>query len=136
MSKMRIESGLSSGKNNPAWKGGISFFPYCYKFNEKRKQAVRNFFGNLCICCGKHAIENILSSGIQRELSVHHIDHDKQQGCGGRPFNLVPMCVICHSKEQHYEEEYQKYINKTLEEGFKWGIWSKEQYLKEVIYPE
>ena len=145
-SERLLETGGAAGENNPmwgksrelnpAWKGGTSFFPYCYKFNTRRKRAVRNFFGDLCICCGKHAIENILSSGKQRELDVHHVDHDKEQGCSGKSFNLVPLCITCHSKEQHYEEEYKKYINKILEEGFKWGIWSKEQYLKEVMYPE
>jgi len=66
-------------------------------------------------------------------LSIHHIDHDKEQGCSGKPFNLVPMCPSCHSKEQYYEKEYQQYINKTLDEGFKWGIWSEHQYLAEVM---
>jgi len=35
--------------------------------------------------------------------------------------------------ELNNEKEYRKYINKTLEEGFKWGIWSKEQYEIEVM---
>jgi len=70
----------------------------------------------------------------QISLSVHHVDHDKEQGCSGRPFNLVPLCNSCHAKENSREEEYKKYINKTLEEGFKWGIWSRDQYEKEVMY--
>lgn len=145
-SKNLIETGRSAGENNPmygksgclnpAWRGGTSFYPYCYKFNERRKAAVRKFFKNLCICCGKHSEENMFYDGTQRDLDIHHIDHDKEQGCKGKPFNLVPMCMSCHGKEQHYEEEYTKYINKTIEEGFKWGIWSREQYQREVMYPE
>jgi len=125
------------GEKNPQyrekhhmWKGGVSFLPYCIKFNERRKRDVRNFFGNFCIICGMHESES------KRKLSVHHVDHDKQQGCDGKPFNLVPLCLLCHVREIHAEEEYKKYINKTLESGFSWGIWSKEQYEKEVMYPD
>jgi hypothetical protein len=145
MSKSMIETGRAAGENNPmwgrmgelnpAWKGGTSFFPYCYKFNKKRKKAVRKFFGNRCICCEKHASENMRNNRPE-ELSVHHIDHDREQGCSGKPFNLVPMCVTCHNKEQHKEEEYRKCINGLLESGFAWGIWSREDYEKEVMYSE
>jgi hypothetical protein len=123
------------GANSYTWKGGISYLPYCFKFNTRRKRAVRIFFGNYCICCGKHVTENITKRG-QCEHSVHHVDHDKEQGCNGKPFNLVPLCVKCHTRELGREQEYRNYINKTLEEGFKWGIWSREQYEIEVMYPE
>jgi hypothetical protein len=114
-----------SGEKNYNWKGGTSFLPYCYKFNNSRKKAVREFFNYKCICCGENH--------YKRELSVHHIDHDKEQGCNGKPFNLVPLCDGCHSKELAREEEYRQYINKTLIEGFKWGIWSEREYLENVM---
>jgi len=125
-----------SGENNPMfgkvgdlhpnWKGGLSFAPYCFKFNEKRKKAVRNFFNNLCICTGEPQ--------YNQALSVHHIDHDKEQGCNGKPFNLVPMCIEHHTKEQYNQEDYKSYINKTLREGFKWGIWNEQDYIEKVMY--
>lgn len=118
------------------WRGGRSSLPYCFKFNKRRRKAVRIFFGYFCICCGKHVTENIVKRWGQVEHSVHHIDHDKEQGCNGKPFNLVPLCAECHAKELHHEQGYKNYINKTLEEGFKWGIWSREQYELEVMYPE
>jgi hypothetical protein len=124
------------GINCYLWKGGISYLPYCFKFNKRRRKAVRIFFGYFCICCGKHVTENIIRRFGQVEHSVHHVDHDKEQGCNGKPFNLVPLCAECHSKESHHEQEYKDYINKTLEEGFKWGIWSREQYEIVVMYPE
>jgi hypothetical protein len=129
--------GLNHTKNkNSNWNNGSSFAPYCFKFNKKRKDAVRKFFGNACICCSKHVTENIVKTYGQIELSVHHIDHDKEQGCNGKPFNLVPMCNECHAKELNKQEEYHDYINKTISEGFKWGIWSKEEYTNKVMYPE
>ena len=114
------------GDQHPNWKGGISYFPYCFKFNEKRKKAVREYFNNLCICTGEPQ--------YNQALSVHHIDHDKEQGCNGKPFNLVPMCIEHHTKEQYNQEEYKSYINKTLREGFKWGIWNEQEYIEKVMY--
>ena len=92
----------------------------------KEKKAVRDFFNNLCICTGEPSYTNA--------LSVHHIYHDKNEGCNGLPFNLVPMCAEHHSKEIFKEEEYKAYINKTLREGFKWGIWNEEEYKEKVMY--
>lgn len=120
LSKMR------TGKGHPGWKGGTSFIPYCEKFDERRKRAVRKFFNDLCICTGEPS--------YIRKLSVHHIHHDKDEGCNGKPFNLVPMCIEHHSKELHNEEEYATYINKTLREGFKWGIWNEQDYIEKVMY--
>ena len=68
---------------------------------------VREFFGYKCLACGKDEME------LRMKLSIHHIDHDKEQGCNGKPFNLVPLCINCHSKEVHYEDEFKTYINKT-----------------------
>jgi hypothetical protein len=118
--------GIHVGEDNPAWNGGTSFFPYCQKFNKKRRKAVREFFNYLCICTGEPS--------YTRELSVHHIDHDKEQGCNGKPFNLVPMNPEHHAKEQYNKEEYKAYINKTLREGFKWGIWNEQEYIEKVMY--
>lgn len=122
-----------SGENNPRWKDGRSFAPYCLKFNIPRRRAVRNFFGRMCLACGKHESENVCGNK-QFSLSVHHIDHDKEQGCNGKPFNLIPLCHSCHTKEFFREEDYKKYINKTLDDGFKWGIWNKEEYIEKVMY--
>jgi hypothetical protein len=118
---------------------GRSFFPYCPKFNRPRKRAARNFF-KVCICCGKTIDENIyrVKGGKIHsiELDVHHIDHDKKQGCNGKSFNIVTLCRFCHLDEKQHEEEYKSYINKTLQEGFKWGIWSEEEYIQKVMYTE
>jgi len=44
------------GENSPYWKGGISFSPYCPKFNREFKERVRKFFDNTCVICGKKEI--------------------------------------------------------------------------------
>jgi len=115
-----------SGENSSAWKGGISFGIYCMRFNARRKKAVRDFFNNLCICTGEPS--------YTRALNVHHVDHDKEQGCNGKPFNLVPLNAEHHAKEVWHQEDYKAYINKTLREGFKWGIWNEQDYIEQVMY--
>ena len=79
------------GENSARWKGGISFEPYCLKFNEPLKERVRNEFGRVCQMCGKSALFN------GRRLSVHHIDGNKMQGCDS-PWLLTILCVACHSR--------------------------------------
>ncbi len=107
-----------------------SYAPYCYKFNKRRKRAVREFFNYMCICTGEK------ESDLNYILSVHHTYHDREEGCNGKPFNLVPMIRSYNSKEVHNQKEYQDYINKTLREGFKWGIWNEQEYMEKVMYDE
>jgi|WetSurMetagenome_2_1015567.scaffolds.fasta_scaffold94313_2 hypothetical protein len=128
-----------SGKNSHMYKNGSSYFPYCYKFNKILKLAVRKFFGFQCVLCNKLQSENIVTrKGIEMEfpLAVHHIDHKKEQGCTGMPFNLVPLCTSCHSKEQHHIEIYQEKINKILDDGFSNGKWNRELYDYMLIAPK
>jgi hypothetical protein len=135
ISKIRIEMKLGAGEKNGQYIDGRSFYPYCEKFNARRRKAVRQFFHNICICCGCHKDENLVANRAIN-LDVHHIDHDKDQGCNGKPFNLVPFCRKDHFKEGLDQEEFKQYINKTLREGFKWGIWSEEDYQLKVMYDE
>jgi hypothetical protein len=116
------------GENAPSWRGGTSFLPYCSKFNIRKKEAVRDFFGRRCLACGSDETE------FRSKLPVHHVDHDKEQGCNNKPFNLVPLCPSCHAKEFHHEEEFKIYISKILEEGFKWGIWSEKEYMEKIMH--
>ena len=41
-----------SGKNSVHWRGGISFEPYCQKFNNSLKQKIRERDNNTCQLCG------------------------------------------------------------------------------------
>ncbi|MFA5376601.1 MAG: HNH endonuclease signature motif containing protein [Dehalococcoidia bacterium] len=78
-----------SGPNSSNWRGGSSFEPYCPKFNEKLKESVRIAFNRTCVKCGNK--EN------GKKLSCHHINFDKQSGCYGKPWNLIPLDHGCHS---------------------------------------
>lgn len=87
------------GANHGKWKGGVSYLPYCSKFNNNLKERIRKKYGRCCYICGKPEKENVLSNGVKNRLSIHHIDGDKEQGCGGKEWKLVPLCASCHSKE-------------------------------------
>jgi len=85
-----------SGERSPAWKGGISFEPYCIKFNDEFKNRVRAFFGYVCVECGKTQNEN------GKKLPVHHVNFRKDSCCNpDAPRLFVPLCNHCHSKTNH-----------------------------------
>lgn len=79
-----------SGPNSPSWRGGISFEPYCPKFNTSLKEDVRTKFGRRCFLSGTE--EN------GRRLSVHHCDYLKSQGCRGQRWSLLPLDHGWHMK--------------------------------------
>ena len=77
------------GPLSSRWKGGISFLPYCRKFNDNLKEKVRIEFGRVCYLCGKTEVDE------GKNLCVHHIDYNKKQGCGHK-WALIPLCNSCH----------------------------------------
>lgn len=94
--KISENSKSPSKENHWNWQGGVSFGEYCYKFNEKCKESNREKFNRKCFLCGK--LETTLLKEINKKLSVHHIDYDKEQGCNNKVWDLVPLCNSCHSK--------------------------------------
>lgn len=90
------------GKNNPMWKGGISYDPYCIKFNERFKESIRDKFDRKCFLCNKTEQEQMndqkLRNKIQCRLSVHHVNYDKNCLCNDVVCEFVPLCLKCHSK--------------------------------------
>lgn len=95
------------GDKNPNWQGGISFEPYCPMFNERQKRTTRNKYLNRCVICGKSTLQN------KRHLVVHHIDLNKQQGCEGINWKLIPMCALCHGKI-HRNRQNELMLNMLL----------------------
>jgi endogenous inhibitor of DNA gyrase (YacG/DUF329 family) len=83
--------GKYKGAQNPNWRGGLSYEPYCFRFDYKLKENVRDAFGRKCYLCPK--TENKRG----RKLSVHHVDYNKSQGCAGLKWSLIPLCSKCHS---------------------------------------
>lgn len=105
--RMKISIARSGEKSN-FWKGGISFSPYCPKFNNRIKTEIRDKYMNMCLLCGKTTDENGM------ELDVHHVDYNKNQGCNDHSWELVPLCKSCHAKTTMNRKLYEHRIKKFL----------------------
>lgn len=100
-SKLLGHKGLD-GSEHPNWKGGISFLPYCPKFNTNLKEKIRNRDNRTCQLCGTK--EN------GRKLDVHHIHYDKEN-CNP---DLIALCIKCHHKAEQdkvYEQVLMNILN-------------------------
>jgi hypothetical protein len=97
-----------TGERSPAWKGGLSFEPYCEKFNEAFKEYIREKFERICFMCPTTEEEN------RRKLSVHHVSYDKECMCNGVECEFVPLCSVCHAKVNFGRDLWERLIINTL----------------------
>lgn len=89
-------SATHQGITYDEWESFACDKKYCPKFNESCRESNRAKYNYECFICGKHQSENVTKNGKIRKLSVHHIDMDKQQGCDGHRWKLIPTCMNCH----------------------------------------
>jgi len=110
--------GMHSGENCYLWKGGISYEPYCIKFNKDFKERVREYWNRKCALCDKTEKEQI--DEMKREgkrvfqLSIHHVNYNKDTCCDNSVPLFVPLCMICHSKTNFNEEYWQKEFTRII----------------------
>ncbi len=83
------QSENNSGENNAMWRGGRSLDSYSVEWNEKLRRSIRERDDHSCQLCGKTKEEE------GQNLSVHHIDEDKQNN---HPDNLISLCTACHMR--------------------------------------
>lgn len=108
------------------WKGGISFDPYCPKFNDEFRNRVRFFWDYKCgnTECGKTQEEN------KAKLSVHHVHFDKQVCCNDKPAMFIPLCRTCHSITNGNPKKYIKIYEDLIIEKFNGkSYYTKEEYI-------
>ncbi len=112
-----------SGEKNPRWEGGISFEPYCPKFNREFKERVRAFFEYSCVICGKTEGEEY------GKLSVHHVDYDKKVCCNERPPMFAAVCRRHNAIANRDRERWQCIFHRIIDEiyGGK-SYFTKEEY--------
>lgn len=99
-------SEAQSGERGSNWQGGISFEPYCPKFNYKFKESVREKFSRVCFLCGEK------ENGMK--LDVHHVNYDKSCLCSEVECEFVPLCRSCHMKTNTNRKYYESMIREKL----------------------
>lgn len=92
------------GEKSSQWKGGLSFLPYCPKFNEKLKESIRKRDNRTCQLC------SVKENG--QKLSVHHIHYDKEN-C--EP-DLISLCRRCNFKVNNNRDYYENLFMIILKE--------------------
>ena len=99
--------GKIAEKSN-AWRGGISFEPYCEKFDDDLKERVREYFGRCCYVCG------IGESELNRKLDVHHVNYNKDTCCDDSKPLFVSLCRSCHGKANGNREYWEEFFTVSL----------------------
>jgi len=91
------------GEKAHAWRGGISYEPYCLKFNKEFKERVREFFGYACQMCG-----HVWEEG-EMAMAVHHVNYNKDSCCNTDVIPLfVPLChQPCHTRTNHNRKAWE-----------------------------
>jgi len=111
-------------ENNPNWKGGVSFEPYCPKFSKRFKERVRLFFGNICVECGTK------QNGIK--LSVHHVNFNKKSCCDNSVPLFVPLCHDCHAKTNYKRDYWEKHFTQLINDYYGGKCYLTEQEFAEI----
>ena len=98
----------NTGELSPNWQGGLSFEPYCEKFDNDLKERVRDFFGRCCYVCGKNEEDN------GQKLSIHHVNYDKMGCCNDVKPLFVPLCKKCHAKTHGNRKYWEEFFTVSL----------------------
>jgi hypothetical protein len=91
----RISAG-HQGITYDEWESFAVGQEYCPKFDEACRESNRDKYGRRCFICDLPEEENITSTGTFKKLNVHHVDMNKNQGCDGIRWKLIPLCMKCH----------------------------------------
>lgn len=95
-----------TGEKSHAWRGGLSFLPYCEKFNTKLKDKIRNRDNCICQNCG------VKENGEKH--NIHHVNYDKEN-CYP---NLITVCRSCNSIANSNRDKWEIfYMNKLNDRG-------------------
>ena len=84
-----------SGANHYMWQNGKSFEPYSIDFNRKLKRKIKKRDNYMCKFCGSVS-----------DLSIHHINYDKQDS---RLKNLITLCRRDNSLANFNRDYWKNY---------------------------
>lgn len=92
--KYVVKNKLRKGTNSNFYKDGTGYNPYTKEFTLKLREKIRIRDDDKCVICGMTKKEHYKK--YNRNLEVHHIDHDKTN-C--KKSNLETRCKRCNVKD-------------------------------------
>jgi len=117
----------NSGKNCHMWQGGISFEPYCPKFNNDLKKRIRAFFEHQCICCGKHENEH------RYKLHCHHVEYNKDACCNGKPVHFAALCIKHHMQSNYERTRWESMLHRIIDEIYDGKSYYKQEEWRNIV---
>lgn len=98
-----------TGDKSNNWKGGISFEPYCIKFNGEFKERCRAWYDYTCVECGTPQWV------LGRKLDVHHVNYDKGICCNNKKPLFVALCGDCNKRANGDREYWEQHFTEMIE---------------------
>jgi len=96
-------------ENHPMWLGGLSRFPYTIEFNASLKESIRIRDDYKCQCCYKNEEQELKE--LNKVLSIHHIDYNKEN-CSD--INLISLCSSCNTKVNKNRDYWFSYFTELI----------------------
>jgi hypothetical protein len=110
--EFRAKCSQRIGPLSNAWKGGLSFEPYCHKFTREFRRNVRHFFEHKCVLCLYEGGEMYPQKGL---LNVHHVHYDKRSLCNETsPRMFAPLCDSHHGMTNGDREFWETLLEDIL----------------------
>lgn len=98
------------------WQGGLSFEPYCYKFNSDFRRNVRHFFNHQCVLC---LYEGQKMVPQEKLLNVHHVHYDKRSLCNdSSPRMFAPLCDSHHGMTNNNREFWENLLEEIIKKVY------------------
>jgi hypothetical protein len=98
------------GKNNPMFNNWSSKEPYTLNWTNQIRESIRERDNYTCQKCNK--IQKQELKDLNRKLSIHHIDYNKQN-C--KEDNLITLCLRCHLKTNLNRDYWFSYFTYIME---------------------